>query len=434
MFNALARTLAILSTLVITPLAISQLGVVEYGIWVLAAMIPSLVASADLGITHGVVNHMSQVVRRDGTLQSEHENLQSIARLLNGVAVGWLLLGVMGIYFYVYGMTGIPQTDQAAMFLALVVSLVIFCLSIPPSLWTKVQLSQQQAHQYALWEALGKLVSLIASVLVLVFYPNLLLLVLTSLLPSALALHANGRYYVAKTFGAVQATGRKSVRDTLQDNYEVFASGKYFFAVQVAFLVGGVVDPFLINSFLGTEKVSYLSVLRRPFDALPLVITVFSTALWPVFNNMRAAPISGRLLRFVGLLMSGSLILLGVLAAIIFLFSEPIYSYLSGGVLQIQVADMIWFCIFIIASTMAIVAQNYLNAAGKIKIQAGIHVLAAVISMILKIHVLAYGSLQMYFIILALSYMILVTFPLLILMLIDVLQNEKRSGFYNDNY
>ena len=394
--NLLPRSVAILSTLVLTPLAIGRLGILEYGIWALATLIPNLVSSPDFGVTYGVVNEMAKVHREHGHLRGERERLLGLTRLLGLIALGWLTVGSLGLAWYVFGGNVQTGLDPSLVYISLVTALAMFTLGIPPSLWGRVQLAQERGHEYVLWEGIGKVVSLGASLLVLLLAPSLVLLVIAALLPNALAAYFNAWQYVRTALGK-QTEPSWPLSRVLQENRIVFGAGKYFFAFQVAYLIGNAVDPFLINKLLGTREVAYLTVARRPFEALPLAVTLFSTALWPVFNRMNAENRISDLRRVLVKLLVGSAGMLAILSIIIIVFSSAIYGYLGQGKLEVEKIDLVWISIFYISTTCIMVLNSYMNAVDLLSKQMWVLIFSAVLGVVVKASSLRIGGISSYF-------------------------------------
>lgn len=395
--NLLPRSVGILITLIVTPLAISRLGLLEYGVWALATLVPTLVPSPDLGMTNGVVNEVARIQQRDGHVRSERVRLLGLRKLLTLIALAWLALGAAGLAFYAFA-GGADDVAPVKVYAALLLALAIYVVGIPPTLWNKVQLAQERGHEYLAWEGAGKVASLVASVLVLLLAPNLYLLIIATMLPSVVTSLLNGWRYQRSALGPPIAGGgqQRSLRQIVQENRAVFQAGKFFVIFNLAFLLGSALDPFIIKHLLGTRDVAYLTLARRPFDALPLVVTLFSTALWPVFYRLNAANQVGQIRRLLLQIGGGSAGLLALLSAAILVFAGPLYRYLGSGAVAIRVSDLGWIALSTVSATVIIVCNNYLNAMHLVRKQAFVQVTAAVIGIVCKVISLKVGGLSAY--------------------------------------
>lgn len=408
------RGTAIITVLTVTPLVISRLGVIPYGYWMLATLIPTVVAAPDLGLTQGLINETSAVHRRDGNLRREASRLFGLERVLRWIAATWLVGGCVVAALY----TGLARSGDresgTTLFWCLVLSLLCFTASIPAILWSRAQLAQEMGHRSVLWEGVGKVASLVASLIVLFTWPNVFLLVLAYMLPPTLSAWCNASQFIRVELGGRPPT-IPGVRRTLSESRAIFSSGRYFLVFQVCFLVGSSLDPFLVNWFLSTVSFSYLSIARRPFDMLPLVVTLFGASLWPVFSRLQD---QGRIALLQRTVLSTSLWASGfVLCSGIFLAlaSGPVYQYLGQGHISVQFADLIWLTLQTMAVTIGVILSLFLNAMSRLRAQAWILVASTLFSIALKYWTIATLDIHAYIAVAALLYLLTNTLPMGIL-------------------
>lgn len=411
--NLLPRGVALLGAIILTPLALSRLGVVDYGIWVLATLIPSVISTPDFGITYGVVNEVSRTYQRDGDIAAERGRLLGLNRLLNWIAAGWLVVGSAGITAYVFlGQNGEQATR---MFAALLLALGIFIFGISTTLWSRVQLAMERGHEAVNWEGVGKVVSFAASLLVLLFVPNLLLLVAVTLLPNVVTAYLNALRFRRATFGPQPTTPALPLAEVIRKNRGVLRAGQYFLMGQVAYLIGTALDPFLINHFLSARDVTYLSVARRPFEALPLVVTLFSTSLWPVFHRLNETGQVQQLGRVLGRLVWGALGVLLVFSGIMIALNRPLYAFLGSGQVQPEVVDLLWIAARIVGVTLSIIVSNYLYAVNLVRTQALMWLSSAVLALLVNLVVLSRADIHTYIAASTATYLLVGVTPLALL-------------------
>ncbi|MFC4639987.1 lipopolysaccharide biosynthesis protein [Deinococcus hohokamensis] len=407
--NLLPRGVALLGAIILTPLAVSRLGVVDYGIWVLATLIPSLISTPDFGITYGVVNEVARTYQRDGHIAAERERLLGLNRLLNWIAAGWLVVGGLGISAYVFSGQGGEQAIR--MFAAMLLALIIFTFGISTTLWSRAQLAMERGHEAINWEGAGKVVSFVASLAVLLLVPNLLLLVVVTLLPNVLAAYLNALTFRRTTFGPASTLPAEGLRQIIRRNRVVLRAGQYFLMGQVAYLIGLALDPFLVNAFLSTSDVTYLSVARRPFETLPLIVTLFSTSLWPVFHRLNETGQAAQLARVMGRLMGGTLAVLLILSGTIIALHGPLYAFLGGGQVQPQAVDLMWIAARISGGTLLIVISNYLYAVELVRLQSFLLLGSALVTLSVNLFVLSRANLQAYLAASTVTYLLVGVLP-----------------------
>jgi O-antigen/teichoic acid export membrane protein len=406
--------LAIVTTLLLMPLGINRLGADQYGIWVLATQIPTLVVSPDLGLGQGLINEMGAHHRRWGTIATQQARLFGLVKLLSWIAFGWLALGTIAAAMYASNSQPTGAT-QVELFTALCLGLACFTSGIPATIWSRTQLAQERGHVAIVWEGAGKLASLAACIAILLLAPSVLGLVIAYVLPSTLALWGNAVTYVRSEFATSRPWSTPSLRVAYKQNKGTFQLGKYFVLMQFSYLFSTALDPYLINNYLGTEQVTTWTVLRRPFDLLPLAVSLYSTALWPVFARMQARTEYTRLRRIVVVLVGGSFALTLVLGCLLTAFRVPLFDFLGQGVVTPNLEDLLWLTLLTALSTAVLVMNNYLNAVEAIRAQAVIIVGGTAFVLGAKLAALSLGDLQDYFAASALSYLLFFAGPLVAL-------------------
>jgi hypothetical protein len=162
------RIVAVLTGVLISPLAISRIGVHGFGLWVLATQIPSIVLSPDFGLTQALITELSLMQRERRNLRDARSRLAHLSRLLWVVACLWLVVGLVAAA--VYSMIGVnagrkltpfcrpapggqdspgsdnrgKRGDSFTLFAAFAVALLICIAGIPALVWSRAQLAQER--------------------------------------------------------------------------------------------------------------------------------------------------------------------------------------------------------------------------------------------------------------------------------------------------
>lgn len=423
--SLLPRSTAIVTALVMTPLALDRLGAVQYGYWVLATQIPNLIVSPDLGLGQGIINEVSEVQRREGTIASYHRRLLGLTKLLFAIAACWMVLGTGAITVYILAQA---QADGPAWSLltALVLGLACFTSGVPASVWARTQLAQETGHVSVLWEGAGKIITLASCILVLLFTHSLLLLVIAYLLPSSMTLWLNAFFYVRVQFPKTSYVTWPGLGEAFTSNRHVFHIGKYFLIMNICYVLGVALDPYLVNTLLSTRDVTYLNVTRRPYEMLPLVVALYSTALWPVFARLHREQALDKLRRLAfGIALIGILFVIGA-STLIIIFRASIYNFLGRGIVHPSLSDLLWVTLHISAMTGVLVLTSYLSAASVIREQAVVMVIGAMLALATKVFVLHHWGIHAFIASAALSYTIPVALPLSLLAMWHLLPGSSR--------
>lgn len=412
------RGLSIIITIVLTPLIIRQLGSTMYGIWFMATLIPTIIAFPDFGISNGIINRVTRTKVDGGNISTIASELLQVEYLLKIVGLIWLVLGALGIV--VYSNSYHDNQQRWLILQVLLISLIMFCFGVSPNLWSKIQLALERGHESVFWEGIGKASSLVMSILALNFWKDVRILALATLLPPLLSSLVNAYRFKNSISLMPKQLFLKDINLILKSNWETLSNGMYFTLIQLAFVIGFALDPFLISRLVSVEALSYISVARRPFDALPLVITLFSTALWPVFFRLQADGEIRRVANIIIGLIVWATSTIGLISWGLIAFKDEIFGFLGQNQFIVQHNDLIWISIKTWAVTIVIIINNYLSSANIIREQAYTQTISAVVSIVFVIYFLVKGDLESYLVATGCIYVLLTLIPSLALVLLDI--------------
>lgn len=405
------RTVAAFGMLIITPVGLSQLGVTQFAYWLLATYVSGLIISPDLGIGNGVVNEFGSDHARGIGLKTHETRIRGLIKLLSIVALTWLLVGM--IIASVYAMSSGQRGDESTIFISLALGLFCFLSAVPASVVQRIQLSQEKASQSALWEGVGKTVGLALSLAVLVWTPNLYLLVVSYMLPVSIFSWLNAFLFLKS-----QNIGRggkiPSFALAIRENRHTFSVGKWFMVMQVCYLLIAALDPYIVNTFGSPSDLVYFNVTKRPFDLLPMIVSIYALALWPVFRRLTHAN-NTRLHRLFLVVTVVSIGLAAVGSVLIIMVRDSLYSYLSGGRVTPDIPDLLYFLLLMVSTASVLISTNYLNAVDRIRSQAWVFVSGAILLITAKVTSIAMGDVHTFVMASALSYCAFIAIPLLVL-------------------
>ncbi|TFD73258.1 lipopolysaccharide biosynthesis protein [Cryobacterium fucosi] len=398
--------------LVITPIGLGQLGVTHFAYWLLATYVTGLVVSPDLGIGNSVVNEFGSDHARGISLKTHETRIRGLTKLLSIVALTWLLAGT--VVAYVYSISSGQQRDKFTIFVSLVLGLFCFLSAVPASVVQRIQLSQEKASQAVIWEGVGKTAGLGLSLAVLLWAPNLYLLIVAYMLPVSIFSWLNAFLFL-KSQGMARVGKMPSVAQAVRENRHTFSVGKWFLLMQVSYLLISALDPYLVNIFGSPNDLVYFNVAKRPFDLLPMIVSTYALALWPVFRRLRT---QADIVRLHRLFLSVTLVSVGLAAlgsVLIIMLRGPLYSYLSGGRVTPNLPDLIYFLVLMISTASVLISTNYLNAVDHIRSQAWVFVAGAILLILAKVLSLVMGDVHSFVMASAVSYFLFIALPLLML-------------------
>ncbi|MEI2647479.1 MAG: lipopolysaccharide biosynthesis protein [Dermatophilaceae bacterium] len=414
------------TAVVLTPLAIQRFSPGDYALWVLAVQVPSMIVAFDFGLGFSVVNRIGQAYRSPDGLAAVATELAGIRVLLRVAAGGWFVLGAALALAY---STSIAQSWPDVLHAAVALSLGLLCFAagIPSSLWGRAQLAIEQGHRNALWEGVGKLATLVCSGAVLLWAPNLFLLIAAYMMPTTLFAWLNGRLFLRRHLDGLRGHPKVALKDAWRANRGSILYARFFVILQLGYVVGTAIDPYVLQFFSGATDVQYVSVLRRPFDALPMLTSLYSVALWPVFGRMYHARQWSRLWTGYGLTLSAAFLSTLAVGGALYWGRDPIYTYLGSGAVDIDAADVQWLVLQGVANSVFLISNMMLYAQDRVRRFALVNLVGTVLVLTSKVCAIQLGGVHAFVSVGACAYLVAVTIPTLVLAFHGLRADARRA-------
>src|SRR4029077_16307909 len=283
-FTGLAgRGAAIIVGFISVPLTVRYLGAERYGAWVTISTAMAWVALADLGLSNSLTNAVSE-----GYAHDRRDLAQSYV-----AAAFWSLAGVAVVLALVFFSLwhAVPwervlnvQTARARAEVAPAVGIafLIFALSLPFSLVSKIYGAYQEVAVANGWAAAGSILGLAALVTVTQLNGGLVSLVIA----------VSGVVVLVNMISAVWTFGwskpwlfPRPDRVTWTALKRLTCLGGMFFVIQIAALVLFQTDNLIIAHYLGAAAVTPYSVTWRLFTYTALFQILASPSYWPAYGE-----------------------------------------------------------------------------------------------------------------------------------------------------
>jgi len=277
-----ARGVAVVTSLVGTPLAFRYLGAERYGVWMTLTAIIGVMGFADLGIGNGVVNTIAQAYGRSDRGMAQRY-LTSALALLTVLAVLICFVGVSSYPYIpwtrVFNDPSRALTDEGAK--TFLVLFTWFLVNLPLGIVARVQSGFQEAYWTQLIAAGGSVISLAALAIAILARESLPVLVFASTFGTALAVLFNGyilfrrRPWLLPRWKAFDGHSVKMI----------FRLGLMFFLLQIAGSVGYTSDNIIISQILGPHAVSVFSVPHKLFSIVSVIVGIVLGPMWPAYGE-----------------------------------------------------------------------------------------------------------------------------------------------------
>lgn len=281
--SALAKVVAIATTLISVPLTIGYLGEERYGLWMTISTVVTLLAFTDLGIGNGLLTAISEADgRNDRELARTY--VSSTFYMLVGLAM------CLGCFFAIifphisWGKVFNVTTPKAVAEAGPAIGAFVGCflINMPLGVVNKIQLGYQEGFENNLWAAFGNLLGLLGVLLVIWFHGSLFWLVVAMAgAPIVVVLLNGARLFIWRRpwlwpnpcFTSYRAAKR------------VLGLGVLFFVLQFAAAVAYSSDNIILAHILGPSAVTQYSVHARLFSLISMIFMMVLTPLWPAYTE-----------------------------------------------------------------------------------------------------------------------------------------------------
>jgi O-antigen/teichoic acid export membrane protein len=280
-----ARFLSLALSFLVVPLTIGYLGIERYGMLAALTGLMSMLVFADLGLSNGLMNIVSDANGKDD------KSAAAIA-----VSSGFFMLAFVAIVVAAVFVLGFPYVDWAQLLgvktasavadagPTAVVLLTLFVIGLPLGTIERIRLAYQEGFLNATAAIGAALLSLAALILVIVAGGGLPLVVLAISLPPVLALAINGLFLLRR-------------RPWLMPRFRRFQRpmavrlarlGFLFFVLQLAVAVAYQSDVVVAAAVLGAGAAATYAVTLKVFLLVPSLVAMFLVTLWPAYTEALA--------------------------------------------------------------------------------------------------------------------------------------------------
>jgi O-antigen/teichoic acid export membrane protein len=377
-----AKTIGLLASLISVPLTYRYLGPERFGIWMVLISIISAMSFADLGIGNGLMNAISEAYgREDRHLATEH--VTSALALMLCIAAFLAVTGAVGYPFLPWVRlfnvkSAAAAAEGARAFLVLYVS---FIINIPLGVITRAQAGLQKGYTSQIVGACGSILSLGATVLVILLHAGLAWLVFASVFASIIATLFNGWILFRECPWLLPSWHAYRARSA----HKIFKLGMLFFVLQCAVAVGFTSDNIVIAQILGAAAVAAYAVPQKLFGFVSMVVSMGINPLWPAYGEA----IARGDVAWVRRVFLGSLwLVLGItvpICTLLALAGPWILRVAVGKSLVAPIALLVVLAAWAVVNAVSMVISMLLNGAGVLKPQTMVAVIASMSNLALSI-------------------------------------------------
>ena len=379
----LVRGLGTIISLISLPLNVRYLGKLEYGIWITISSSVVMLNMLDLGIANTLTNFISEAYA-----DNDREKAQGYF-----ATAFWLTVGVSAALSMVFAVVW-RLVDWGALLsvkdpvlaeqtsLCIGVAVLFLLVSLPLNLANRVLSGYQQVHVSNYFQMANNVMGLFAILLTMALHGTIVHLMVAfslAMLTGSVALNVwlSGWHkpWIRARPGSFSAARARAL----------FGQGALFFVLQLTGLVVFNSDNLVITHYLGPAEVTPYSIAWRLVSYASLFQVMLVPSFWPAFTEAyrkRELPWLRATYRSMG---QKTLLVIGAGACAIGVIGRPVIR-LWAGPAAVPPALLLWtMVLWALVSAATTHQAMLLTATSRLRLEAGVGVLAAIANLGLSI-------------------------------------------------
>ena len=284
--SAIAKLIAVVTTLISVPLTLHYLGSERYGMWMTMSSFLAMLSFADLGIGNGLLNAVAAAYGRDD--RQEIRRYVSSGFFVLAIVAATILVLFAAAYRYVpwFAIFNV-HSDLARREAGPALALVIACiaLGIPAGVVQRVQTGMQRGFMANLWQCFASTLGLIGVIVAIHLEAGLQWLVLAFVGAPLAASVLNSFIFFGRVERDIAPSAREVSRDAVT---RVVHTGFLFLGLDMAGAVILASNSIFIAQILNAEAVTQYSVPERMFNLISVITAMVLAPLWPAYREASA--------------------------------------------------------------------------------------------------------------------------------------------------
>lgn len=372
-----------MSLLVTIPLARQGLGPELFGSWMMLSALMSFFAFMDFGLGNAVINRVAAARVLDDpkvlgrVLASGYFCTAILALFLLTAWAAWLYLAsepttVAG---------KVAPVLQPVVLEALNLFVILLAINIPAGLIQKIQLGYQHGHWIGTAQLVSSLITICAIPTVLHYGGGLYMLVIASLGVLVMVNMASAglwmfleRYHIKLDWSGVNSSEVKNL----------FKTGSYFLAIQVASALAFQSDAIVITQLLGQAEYGDFAAVQKIFVFATMITSAALLGLWPAFGDALARGDHAWAVRALKHAIGLTLVIMGPICIFLALSTDYISRLWLGTNIAPPLLLTTLLACWAMIEALGMVIGTFLNGAGIIKAQAVVAIAMAALAFIGK--------------------------------------------------
>lgn len=378
-----AKLLSVATTLISIPLTLQYIGAERYGMWVTISSLVTMLAFADLGMGHGILNVVAESKGREdrGAIRLAVSSGSFILSIVACVSLAAFAVVYPFVpWFELFNVkSDIARLESGP---ALASAVVCFALAIPLGVVSRVQMGIQQVYAVSLWRCLGSILGL-AGVLIVIWLEGGLPWLVVALLGGPLvASFINTLVFFGVSAPDLMPRWEHVSRSTVA---RVARIGILFFGIQIAMAVAFSSDSIILAQMLGSEAVTQYAIPDKLFSFISIVASMVLFPLWPAYGEAVARGdhtwVRSTLLRSLRM----TIVLTSAVSLILVASGAQLIELWTGSTLDPPFTLLLGLGIWRVIDSTGNAVSMFLNGANVVRFELLIGVITAVLAITLKL-------------------------------------------------
>lgn len=366
-YVALYKTGNVLSSFVIVPLTINYVSPDIYGIWLTLYSIITWFSIFDIGLGHGLRNHLAQSwAFKD--FEKGKKLISTAYIYIIKIAVILFLLSIISIFILDWNkILKIPDGYNENINYVIILFGLGFSLRFIVQLITSIFFAVQKAAASEFWGLVGNIITLLLIITLKNYFSyKLLFLVCAIIFPQVIALLSGSIFFFKKEQYKILTPSPKYYDKSLSNS--LFSLGIKFFILQCSTIFSYSIVNFLILQFLTPEDVTKYNIAYKYFSIILIANNIICAPLWSTFTEAYVKQDFKWLNKAVKSLV---FIWFGwcIVGFFMVLFSDLFYLYWTKVELNIPLSLSIVLALFMLNCAWNGIFTSFVNGIGKVYIQ-----------------------------------------------------------------
>lgn len=281
--NFIFKGISMLISFIYTPIFLSYMGDLRYGVWAIITSISSWLSLSDAGIGNGLKNKLAEALAR-----KDYDTSKGLI-----ITAYILLFKIMGIVFFTFIVSSFFFNYAKILNLniegenieaTIIIEVFFICLNLWLSLINSILSALQQPAIYQGFGVCAKVMQLIFIIVAMCFIPVSMPLIAVLMGIATTLANIAATFYTFKKYSYILPVGRYYEKIYIKS---IASIGLLIFVNQICNTILASTDNILISKLFHAELVTPYSLAYKFFNYFVIVQGLIIMPLWPAYTKKK---------------------------------------------------------------------------------------------------------------------------------------------------